>query len=759
MKNWFKNQSLSYPKRSILISVVLTTIFSYGLNWLVIDDNFMNMLPEDIESRRIWEEIEEEFGASELMFVSFGEEGKSAFRSEIFATLWDLTERLEAKPSIIEVLSIASTSRMDSEDGFMEVGELQSHRDLSQNELLDIKDYLDRNPDLSSRFISKSGEYMSLAVRPQDGDDVLEFTKQVLDITKPLLSNYSVHYAGNSYITGVVPEIVKEDVSKLMGIGIIIMVVMLLANLRNISAVGMVLLVIIMSMLSMLGSMGWIFHLTKIEYFNFTMMNTSMPIVLLTIANSDGVHFLTRFFRELRKKRDVRLAVETSLDALFMPIFLTSLTTSIAFLTLISSPINHMMGYGVAIAFGILWAWILSVLLLPSIIILKKWNLNSNSIMKSGYLERWTELLGKNILKYPRKVLLMVSLLVFLVSFGLWKVTVEVNVVKFFKPGNPIRESTEFIDRESTGSMNLLLKCSGDMKDPEVLNEMLLVQEQTESYPRSNMSISIADVIKQMHRVIMDDEPEFETIPESRGKVNNLFTMYSMSGDPDDFSALVDYDYETGLITAMLNSLSTNEVVKMITDLEAFIANNVSSDLEIKISGMAVFLRDFVELVVKSSFISIGISIFVIFTIAWIFFRSFRWGLLSIIPLSSAVILNFGLMGHLGVHLSHMTALLTSIIIGVGVDFAIHYISEFRRNSQHEYEADEVSIKTIQDVGYPILLDVVSNLGFAALLFSALIPLNYMGGLMVFAMLSTSLGTLTLLATTIEILKKYLYKK
>ena len=67
----------------------------------------------------------------------------------------------------------------------------------------------------------------------------------------------------------------------------------------------------------------------------------------------------------------------------------------------------------------------------------------------------------------------MGSLLVFLVSFGLWKVTVEVNVVKFFKPGNPIRESTEFIDRESTGSMNLLLKCSGDMKDPEVLNEML----------------------------------------------------------------------------------------------------------------------------------------------------------------------------------------------------------------------------------------------------------------------------------------------
>ena len=759
MKQWFKNQSLYHPKRSILISVVLTAIFSYGLQWLIIDDNFMNMLPKDIESRRVWEEVEEEFGASELMFVSFGEEGKSAFRPEVFSTLWDLTDKLEAKTSIEEVLSIASTNRMDAEDGFMEVDDLQPHRDLSQEDLLDIKEYLDKNPDLSSRFISKSGEFMSLAIRPKDGHDVLTFTDEALEITKPLLSEFSVHYAGNSYITGVVPEIVKGDVSTLMGIGILIMVVMLLANIRNVSAVGMVLLVIIMSMLSMLGSMGWIFHITQIEYFNFTMMNTSMPIVLLTIANSDGVHFLTRFFRELRKKRDVRLAVETSLDALFLPIFLTSLTTSVAFLTLLSSPIKHMMGYGVAIAFGILWAWILSVLLLPSIILLKKWNLNSKSVMKSSYLERWTESLGQKILTAPKKVLLMGSLLVFIVSFGLWKVTVEVNVVKFFKPGNPIRESTEFIDRESTGSMNLLLRCSGDMKDPQVLNDMLLIQEKSESYPRSNMSISIADVIKQMHRVVMDDDPKYETIPETRGKVNNLFTMYSMSGDPDDFSALVDYDYETGLITAMLNSLSTNEVVDMVTDLELFIHENVTSDLKIDISGMAVFLRDFVDMVVRSSFISIGISILVIFTIAWIFFKSFRWGLLSIIPLSSAVILNFGLMGHFNVHLSHMTALLTSIIIGVGVDFAIHYISKFRRNSKRGYKPDEVSVKTAEDVGYPILLDVVSNMGFAALLFSALIPLNYMGGLMVFAMLSTSLGTLTLLATTVEIFKKHLYKK
>ena len=758
MKSWLLQQILTHPIRLIVVNVLFTILFAYGLKWMVVDDNFMNMLPKDIESRRIWEEVETEFGSSEMMFIAFGNSGKSIYHQESLKSVWDLTELIERSPYVDEVISISTMNRMDSEDGFMEIDDLQPNRILSVEAIQNIKEYLDKNPDVKARVIGKSGDFMSLAVRPKN-NEVTMFTKDVLAVTDSLLTNYEVHYAGNSYITGVVPQIIQKDVSYLMGIGIIIMVIMLLANLRNISAVAMVMLIIMMSMVSMLGSMGWMFHLTGIKYFHFSMMNTSMPIVLLTIANSDGVHFITRFFREVRKKGNVNEAVTTSLNALFLPIFLTSLTTAMAFMTLISSPIKHMMGYGIAIAFGILWAWILSVTILPSIIVLKKWNLNSVALSRSSYLERWIERLGQKILMVPKRVLTFGVLLIFVVSFGLWKVNVEVNVIKFFKPGNPIRESSDFIDRELTGSMSLLFKSIGDMKDPNVLNDMLLIQEKAESFPQSNTSISIADVIKSMHKVVMDDDPNYETIPETRGKVNNLFTMYSMSGDPDDFNSLVDYDYETGLITSLLNSISTNESVEMVTELESFIKKNVTSKLDIKISGMVVFLRDFVDLVVRSSFISIGLSIIIIFIIAWIFFGSFRWGLLSIIPLSSAIILNFGLMGHFEVHLSHMTALLTSIIIGVGVDFAIHYIAEFRRNSRKEYTIDEVSVKTIEDVGYPILLDVASNMGFAALLFSALIPLNYMGGLMVFAMVSTSLGTLTLLATIVEIFKKNLYKK
>ena len=140
------------------------------------------------------------------------------------------------------------------------------------------------------------------------------------------------------------------------------------------------------------------------------------------------------------------------------------------------------------------------------------------------------------------------------------------------------------------------------------------------------------------------------------------------------------------------------------------------------------------------------------------FFKRLLWGLLAIVPLSAAVVINFGLMGHFNITLNHVTAILSAVIIGVGVDFAIHYISQLMRLS-YEIDGENLTKEAIEDVGYPILLDAGSNMGFGALLFSAFIPVHYMGGLMVFAMISTSIGTLTILSSLAEILRHRLIIK
>ena len=321
------------------------------------------------------------------------------------------------------------------------------------------------------------------------------------------------------------------------------------------------------------------------------------------------------------------------MEKLSLQIFLTSITTSAAFVTMTTSPIPAMTGYGISLAFGIIWAWVLSCTLLPALINLKKWNFSTKALSQPSILENVIKIFGKSILNHPKKVLGIGILIVTISALGIQYVNIEVNLINLFKSGNSIKESTYFLDEEMAGSMNLMIKVNEDLKDPNILNQMDEIQNFLQKIPIVNTTLSITDIIKEMHMKVMDNDEVFHTIPNNRQKITNLFTMYSLSGEPDDFESLVNYDYDTGLITTMMHTVSTNDVVNLSNKIDNFLNVN-TPNLNIEISGLMMFLKDFVSIVVKSSIKSILFSIIIILFIIWIFFRSLKFGLLSIIPLT-----------------------------------------------------------------------------------------------------------------------------
>ena len=758
IRSWCIHQSLDYPWRTIIISLLLTLLVGSGVRFFLIDDDMMKILPKNLESRISWDAIQEEFGSTEVIFIAFGNEGKSIFNPVAMATLWDLTEALETGKQIEELNSITTATRMDNLDGFMEVDDLQPERNLSQEEINDLKDYLDKNTVIKKRFVSQDDQYFLITVQPYNSDGLNLFRDELVTIADPILAGYEVHYGGMAYVTGTMPAMIQDDVQDLMKVGILIMVMVLLLNLRSVPGVAMVLMVIGLSLFAMIGAMGWIYQLTGSDRFLFTLANTSMPIILLTIANSDGVHVVSKFFRELRAKHEVRLALGTTMDSLLVPILLTSVTTIAAFATMTLSPIEPLFGYGITIGIGIAWAWFLSSLMLPAVISLKKWNLKSKAITELSIFEKVINKLGKIVLTHPKYVFSAGATIVLIGLFGISKVVVDVNMSKFFKPGTEIRDTMDFMDDKMAGTVDIRVRVEGDMKNPQTLSSMRALQKKMEENEKVTTSFSIANVVEQMHRTVMDDNSDYETIPDNREKVNNLFTVYSMSGDLDDFSSIVDYDYKTGLITAFSKVMSTDEIFVFVEKMNGHVKTMMDRDLIVDFTGMIVVLRDLVIMIVRSSAVSIIFSLIVIGILASIFFKRILWGMLAVIPLTSAVIINFGFMGYFGIELSHITAILSSIIIGVGVDFAVHYIAQFRRLSR-TIDANKLSREVIDDVGYPIILDAGSNMGFGALLFSTFVPIQYIGGLTVFAMVSTSIGTLTVLSALAELLKQRLIER
>ncbi len=758
IKQWFVDQALQHSRRTIILSILATLFMGSGIRFLVMDDDMMKMLPKELESKVTWDAIQNEFGSTEIIFIAFGRQGESAYQEKTLADLWTLTEQLNILSTVDDISNISNATRIDQADGFLEIDDLQIRKVLSSSEIDDIKVYLNKNQDLKKQLVSKGEEYLLTIIQPFDQVGLDQFRNDIVSVADSILSNYDVHYGGTAYVTGSVPQLIRDDVQSLIKMGMVIMLVILLFNLRSIHAVLMVMMVILSSLIAMMGFMGWAYKITGSDRFLFALLNTSMPIILLTIANSDGVHVVTKFFREFRKLRDVNTAIESSMDALLLPIFLTSITTIAAFLTMVSSPLEPLIGYGVSISVGIAWAWLMSSLMLPAVISTKKWDPNSKAIAQASIFEKLVGKIANIVTRYPKYVFSSGLILVLAGLMGLYKITIDVNVASFFKPGTEIRDSMDFIDEKMSGTMDLRVRLDADIKDPIVLQKMDSLQSYIEENDQVKVTYSIANVVKQMHRTVMDDSLEYETIPVEREKVNNLFTMYSMSGDPEDFSSLVDYEYSSGLITALSSVMSTEDVFSFVGSITDHIEQNFDQTINIDVTGMIVVIRDMVLMVIRSSFLSILISLVLICSITALFFKRIIWGILAVIPLTGAVILNFGLMGHFGITLNHITAILSSIIIGVGVDFAIHFISQFQRLSS-SIDRGDLSQEVIKDVGYPIILDAGSNMGFGALLFSAFIPVQYIGGLMVFAMISTSLGTLTLLSSSTELLKDHLIDK
>ena len=722
------------------------------MTFIVIDDDMLAMLPNNMSSKLSWDAVQDEFGSTESIFIAFGNKDKTIFNKSTFSDLWKLTNELESQPEIKKVTSLSNLPKIENVDDFLEVHSLQPSEELDDRQINEIKKYVYNNQSIRARSISKDGDYFNIMVQPNDSIAHNIIRDIVVEIGDSLLSkNYEIHYGGTAYITGSVPGMIKNDISKLLGVGLVLMSLILLVNIRDLFAVGMIFSVIIQSLIVMAGLMGWVVYLTGSENFYFTIINSSMPIILLTIANSDGVHVVTKFFKEMRGSGNTKKSVAKSIDTLFAPIFLTSITTIAAFLALYFAPINQLMGYGICLSAGILYAFILSLTFLPAAMSLKKWNLNSNAISQNGHLENIIAKFGKLVISKPKLIFVVGMIIMFVGTAGLSALKVDVNIANFFKEGTDFRNSIDFIDQEMTGTMDVRIRVEAPVKDPNTLNEIQNMQKLLNSNPKVTTSYSIVDVVKQMHRIFMDDNPEFEIVPKDEKKVSNLLMMYSISGDQDDLNTIVDYNYKVGLITALSRVMSTEEIIQFVKKIEDQVYNfkHISNA---SITGMAIVIRDLIYLVIESSIISIFSSIILICLITSIFFKNFSWGFLSIVPIVSAVLINFGFMGIAGIHLSHVTALLSSVIIGVGVDFSIHYIYQYRRLLKDKV-INGTSNKVINEVGYPIVLDAASNMSFGALLFSTFIPVQYVGGLMVFAMFSTAFGTLTLLAASVELLK------
>ena len=286
------------------------------------------------------------------------------------------------------------------------------------------------------------------------------------------------------------------------------------------------------------------------------------------------------------------------------------------------------------------------------------------------------------------------------------------------------------------------------MQSPEVLMGMKDIQTFIESTPYIKKSQSVADLIMEMNDVM----GEGKLIPEDEAKIQQLWFL--LEGQ-EIMEQLVSYDLDQGLIQANATTMEIEELKVLNDDLNEYLLQNRSDAYQVKVTGMPLIYEKIDSSIVNGQRNSLIFATLLVLLIVSLLFKSISKGALAIIPIVTTLIVLFGFMGITGIPLDIATVLTGSITIGIGIDYAIHFLTHFNADYKKTKSIPAAIEENINISGKAIVINVLTvSLGFLSLLLSNLIPLQRFGVLIAVTMLISGLSTLTLLPIIILKMKR-----
>jgi hypothetical protein len=232
-----------------------------------------------------------------------------------------------------------------------------------------------------------------------------------------------------------------------------------------------------------------------------------------------------------------------------------------------------------------------------------------------------------------------------------------------------------------------------------------------------------------------------------------LVFQYENSGDPENIEAFLDNPRTTAKINVFIKTASSTLIGQVQQEARDYIAAYFPPESSADITGLSNLTLAILRLLVESQISSVLASLIVVFLFISLMSRSFVEGLFSIIPLTSALVINFGLMGLARIPIDISTATIASIGIGIGIDYTLHFLERLKV-SLCGRDFPQAVVHTMKTTGKGIFYNALAvAAGFSALLFSQLRGNMFMGLLMALIMLASSLFAVTLLPALLALIK------
>ncbi len=731
----FINMIFKFRVWIIVVILIATIILGIFIKELKINPDVLSYLPDKDPAVSNAKYINEKYGLTKVGVVLL--EYEKPFSKEMLLDLKLLTDECSYISNVTYVLSLFTILDVKGDSSGITIEPLIDGNKIPEDEreLRVIYDYLMGKENVKDVLISSDGRYaILLCYFTGDPTEAGIKIKEVVE---------SKEIYGKAYFGGLPFQLLElnksifNDVKFLLPLTTIIIVLILSLSFRDFKAVLLIILTTIIATIWTMGIMG----ILKIKV---TIISNIIPVVLIATGNAYGIHIISSFIEKGNEKKEALRSVITT-------VFLAAFTTMIGFISfVIGAYLKLIREFGIFTTIGIALSFLINITLIPAIISLK--GFKKKEIKENNHFDTLFYKFSRWIVR-KEKLILIISTIFWIFSIlGIPLIERKVDFIDYFGKDSEIRKIDNLISEKFGGSIPIYIIVRGDIKNPDVLNEMKKFEDFLKSTGEIKNTYSVVHLVQDMNEILGFGK----NIPDTREKVSNLW--FFLEGQ-EMVKHFVDYEAKEALIQGTIKGIYTKTSSRMISEIEEYIRNIKIEGAEFILSGTPLVYRSLDLSILKSQLVSLVISILFVFITLSILMKSPFGGLIGIIPIVFSIVILLGCMGFLHIPLDVATALVGSVSIGIGIDYSIHFVGRLKKEYEKTKEDVEVLRNTLDTTGKAIVLNVITvTSGFLVLLLGTLTPVKRFGFLIALTMISAGFGSLTILPSIILLTKKFILK-
>ena len=698
----------------VVLATLVMLATTAGVRFITVTNDYRVLFSADNPQLAAFDALEDTYSASNAALIAVVPHDGSVFTREVLGAIEELTEAGWRVPYSSRVNSLTNYTHSEAfEDDLVVAPLVEDASALSEADVVRVEKIALDAAEIAGRLVAHDGRTAGVAINfilPENPDQaVVEITDYLNSVLAEARANHpdiDYYMTGDVVMHRAFADVTKSDMETLTPIVFLIIVGATIILLRSILSTLAIVAVLVFVVNTTLGFAGW-------NGVVFSPTNAGVPIIVMVIAIADSIHIVTSVLLGMRRGLDRSAAIVESIRINAYPVFITSVTTAIGFLSLNASdsPPFHVLGNYVA--FGVLCALVYTMTLLPALLSILP--LRAPRVQSEGtaFFDRFADF----VIARRTFLLVSVSLVIAVLIIGIPRIELSDNMAQYFDERYEFRRDTDYVIDNLTGLDKLEYSLSagreGGITDPDYLHKVDAFAEWYRQQPEVTHVEAFSDIMKRLNKNMHGDDPAFYRLPADPDLAAQYLLLYELSLPfGSDLNDRIDVAKSATRLVVTTQNAWSRDIRELDERAQVWLRANAPAFAQ-EASGLSVVfahlsLRN-INSMLRGTITAMALISFILI---WIF-KSVRIGLLSLLPNFIPAIMSFGLWGYLVGHVGIASSVVIAVVFGIVVDDTIHFLSKYLKARREGLPAPEAVRSAFHTVGYALCTTTaVLSVGF-----------------------------------------------